>query len=50
MNILGHDITKPTSGRNQPGYIKTARQKFDTTSSPPLLLPPPLPPPLLVWE
>ena len=31
MNILGQDITKPTSGRNQPGYIKTARQKSDTT-------------------
>ena len=31
MNILGHDITKPTSGRNQPGYIKTVRQKSDTT-------------------
>ena len=31
MTILGHDITKPTSGRNQPGYIKTASQKSDTT-------------------
>ena len=38
MNILGHGITKPTSGRNQPGYIKTARQKSDTTRPVLLLL------------
>ena len=31
MNILCLDITKPTSGRNQPGYIKTAPQKSGTT-------------------